>query len=164
VPAVVSAVTVVTARSTGAALNRGSGALRVCEATTPVVDRAISAIKQKSPSRARTATVVISQIMGYATRQGAVTVNPVREVGRIDDRPKKPPRALAACPHGAGARAVAGRRRRAAPCPALGPAGPDPDHARHGLPHRRGAGDRLDRGRLRERVDRCRAWAEMQAW
>ena len=70
------------------------GALRVCEATTPVVDRAISAIKQKSPSRARTAKVVASQIMGYAARQGAVTVNPVREVGRIDDRPKQPPRAL----------------------------------------------------------------------
>jgi len=72
------------------------GALRVCEATTPAIDRAISAIKALSPSRARTAKVVISQIMSYAARQGAVTVNPVREVGRIDSHPKQPPRSLTA--------------------------------------------------------------------
>ena len=70
------------------------GELRMCEASTPVVERVISAIKAKSSSRARTAKVVVSQIMGFAARQGAVTINPVREVGRIDSDPKSPPRAL----------------------------------------------------------------------
>lgn len=70
------------------------GALRVCEVVAPVVDRVISAIKAKSPSRARTAKIVVSQIMGFAARQGAITVNPVREVGRIDSVPKSKPRAL----------------------------------------------------------------------
>ena len=63
---------------------------------TPVVDRAISAIKVKSPGRARTTKVVVTQFMGYAARQGAIAVNPVREVGRIDDRPKHRPRSLTA--------------------------------------------------------------------
>ncbi|WP_211362305.1 hypothetical protein [Pseudonocardia cypriaca] len=36
------------------------GALRIREITTPVVDRALSAIKRKSTSRARTAKIVIS--------------------------------------------------------------------------------------------------------
>ena len=70
------------------------GELRVKEVTTPVVDRALSAIKRKSNGRARTSKVVISGVMRFAARQGAVTVNPVREVARIDSKPKRRPRSL----------------------------------------------------------------------
>lgn len=70
------------------------GSLRVREVTTPLIDRALGKIKASSVSNAKTAKTVISGVMGYAARHGAVTVNPVREVGRIDSAPKKPPRAL----------------------------------------------------------------------
>ncbi|GLY27436.1 site-specific integrase [Kineosporia sp. NBRC 101731] len=72
------------------------GSLTVREVTTPVVDRVLTTIKKKSSSRARTAKIVISGIMKYAARHGAVTVNPVREVGRIDSTPKRRPRAMTA--------------------------------------------------------------------
>jgi integrase len=72
------------------------GRLRVQEVTTPVVDRALSAIAVRSVSGARTSKIVISGAMRYAARQGAVTVNPVREVGRIDSRPRRQPRSLTA--------------------------------------------------------------------
>lgn len=72
------------------------GALRVREVTTPVVDRALAAIKRLSTARARTAKVVISQTMRLAARHGAVVYNPVREVARIDSEPAKPPRSLTA--------------------------------------------------------------------
>jgi integrase len=72
------------------------GSLRLREITTPVVDRALSAIKKKSPSRARTAKIVVSGVMRLAARHGAVTVNPVREVGRIEGAPKRRPKALTA--------------------------------------------------------------------
>ena len=64
--------------------------------TTPVVDRTLDAIKQRSASGARTSKIVISGTMRYAARQGAVAVNPVREVGRIDGPPRRRPRALTA--------------------------------------------------------------------
>jgi integrase len=70
------------------------GALRLREVSTPTVDRALSAVKAKSSSRARTSKIVISGIMRYAARHGAVSVNPVREVGRIDSTARRPPRAL----------------------------------------------------------------------
>ncbi len=70
------------------------GELRVAEVTTPVVDRVLDAIKQRSVSGARTSKIVISGTMRYAARQGAVAVNPVREVGRIDSPPRRQPRAL----------------------------------------------------------------------
>jgi integrase len=72
------------------------GSLRVREITTPVVDRAVSAVKRKSASRARTAKIVASGVMGYAVRHGAVAVNPVREVERIEAPPARQPRALTA--------------------------------------------------------------------
>ena len=74
----------------------GMGALRVREITTPLVDRMLSAIKVKSASRARTAKIIVSGVMRYAARHGAITVNPVREVGRIDSTPVRRPRALTA--------------------------------------------------------------------
>jgi integrase len=72
------------------------GALRVQEVTTPVVDRTLAAIKQRTTAGARTAKVVISQTMRLAARHGAVAYNPVREVARIDSEPARPPRSLTA--------------------------------------------------------------------
>jgi hypothetical protein len=60
------------------------GALRVRELTTPIADRGLKRIQGKSPSRARTAKIVLAGIMRLAARHGAVTHNPVREVGRIE--------------------------------------------------------------------------------
>jgi len=48
------------------------GALRVREVDTPVVDRVLAAIKQKTVSGARTAKNVISGLMRFAARHGAV--------------------------------------------------------------------------------------------
>lgn len=70
------------------------GEMRVREITTPVVDRALSVIKKRSVSRARTSKIVVSGVMRLAARHGAIPYNPVREVGRIDSEPRRPPRAL----------------------------------------------------------------------
>ena len=71
------------------------GEVRLGEATTPLVDKVIGAIKVKvSPATAKSCRSVISGVMGLAVRYGAVTTNPVREVDRIEARPKKEPRAL----------------------------------------------------------------------
>jgi integrase len=72
------------------------GQLRVREVTTPVVDRALTIIMQRSVSGARTSKIVISGTMRYAARHGAVAVNPVREVGRIESQARRQPRALSA--------------------------------------------------------------------
>ena len=72
------------------------GALRVREVDTPVADRVLEAIKQKTVSGARTAKIVISGMMRLAARHGAVTVNPVREVGRIEGTPCHKPKSLTA--------------------------------------------------------------------
>ncbi|GAA3218956.1 site-specific integrase [Pseudonocardia petroleophila] len=72
------------------------GELRIREVTTPAVDRALSVISKRSVSGARTSKIVISGTMRYAARHGAVTVNPVREVGRIESTPRRQPRSLSA--------------------------------------------------------------------
>jgi integrase len=72
------------------------GELRVREITTPVVDRVLAAVKQRTTAGARTAKVVMSQTMRLAARHGAVAYNPVREVARIDSEPANPPRSLTA--------------------------------------------------------------------
>jgi integrase len=72
------------------------GALHVREVDTPAVDRALAAIKDKTVSGARTAKIVISGLMRMAARHGAVTINPVRETGRIEGTPRRKPRALTA--------------------------------------------------------------------
>jgi integrase len=71
-------------------------ALRVREVDTPVVDRVLEAIKSRSVSGARTSKIVISGVMRLAARHGAVTVNPVREVARIESEPRQRPRSLTA--------------------------------------------------------------------
>lgn len=72
------------------------GSLRLGEITTPVVDRVLAVIKKKSAARARTAKAVISGVMKYAVRHGAVPSNPVREIAAIAGTPARRPRALTA--------------------------------------------------------------------
>lgn len=55
----------------------------------PVVDRVLTAIKQKTVSGARTAKIVISGVMRLAARHGAVTINAVREAARIASEPAR---------------------------------------------------------------------------
>ncbi len=71
------------------------GEVRLGEATTPLVDKVIGAIRADvSSATAKSCRSVISGVMGLAVRHGAVTPNPVREVDRIEARPKREPRAL----------------------------------------------------------------------
>ncbi len=71
------------------------GAVRLGEATTPMVDKVIGAIKADvSAATAKSCRSVISGVMGLAVRYGAIVANPVREVERIESKPKRDPRAL----------------------------------------------------------------------
>ena len=71
------------------------GEVRLGEATTPLVDKVIAAIKADvSAATARSCRSVVSGVMGLAVRYGAVIHNPVREVERIEAKPRKAPRAL----------------------------------------------------------------------
>jgi integrase len=71
------------------------GELRIGEATTPRIDRAITEIKTRSGApTARTCRSIMSSVMGLAVRYGAITSNPVRDVDRIEHNAKKLPRAL----------------------------------------------------------------------
>lgn len=71
------------------------GEVRLGEATTPLVDKVIASIKAKvSASTAKSRRSAISGVMGLAVRYGAITANPVREVERIEAKPKREPRAL----------------------------------------------------------------------
>lgn len=71
------------------------GEVRLGEATTPLVDKVIAAIKADvSAATAKSCRSVISGVMGLAVRYGAVMANPVREVERIEAKPKREPRAL----------------------------------------------------------------------
>ena len=71
------------------------GEVRLGEATTPLIDKVISAIKADvSAATAKSCRSVISGVMGLAVRYGAVMANPVREVERIESKPKRVPRAL----------------------------------------------------------------------
>ena len=71
------------------------GEVRLGEATTPLVDKVVGSIKRRiSPATAKSCRSVISGVMGFAVRQGAIASNPVREVERIEAKPKREPRAL----------------------------------------------------------------------
>jgi integrase len=71
------------------------GEVRLGEATTPLVDKVVGAIKADvSAATARSCRSVISGVLGLAVRYGAIPHNPVRDVERIESRPKKAPRAL----------------------------------------------------------------------
>jgi len=61
------------------------GGLRVGEVTTPTLDRVLAQIRREiSPATAKICRTVVSGVMGLAVRHGAVQVNPVREVQRIE--------------------------------------------------------------------------------
>jgi integrase len=71
------------------------GEVRLGEATTPLIDKVIGAIKADvSAATAKSCRSVISGVMGLAVRYGAVMANPVREVDRIESKPRREPRAL----------------------------------------------------------------------
>jgi integrase len=71
------------------------GEVRLGEATTPLVDKVVGAIKSDaSAATAKSCRSVISGVMSLAVRYGAVPTNPVREVERIESRPRREPRAL----------------------------------------------------------------------
>jgi len=71
------------------------GEVRLGEATTPLVDNVISSVKKNvGASTAKSCRSVISGVMGQAVRHGAIIANPVREVERIEAKPKREPRAL----------------------------------------------------------------------
>ena len=69
--------------------------LRLGEVTTPVLDTFIGRLKSEvGPATARTCRSIVSGVMGLAVRYGALMSNPVREVERVEGRPKSEPRAL----------------------------------------------------------------------
>lgn len=71
------------------------GEVRLGEITPPMADRVIGRIKkQVSPATARSCRSVVSGVLALAVRHGAIPSNPVREVERIESRPRKEPRAL----------------------------------------------------------------------
>lgn len=73
------------------------GEVRLGEATAPIVDKVVGRIRVDiSAATARSCRSVISGVLGLAVRQGAIGHNPVREVDRIEGKPKRPPRALTA--------------------------------------------------------------------
>jgi len=69
--------------------------LMLTEVTTPVVDKFIGKMKTDvGAAMARTCRSVVSGVMGLAVRYGAVQINPVREVERIEAQPRRVPRAF----------------------------------------------------------------------
>lgn len=71
------------------------GELRLVELTTPTLDKFIDRQKNETgAATARTCRSILSGVMSLAVRYGALTVNPIREVDRIESPPKKEPRAL----------------------------------------------------------------------
>jgi len=73
------------------------GEVRLGELTTPLVGKVFSKIKSDiSSATAKSCRSVISGVLSLAVRYGAIPVNPVREIERIESKPKRPPRALSA--------------------------------------------------------------------
>ena len=73
------------------------GEVRLGEVSTPLVDKVVTSIKRKvSPATGKSCRSVISGVLGLAVRYGAIAHNPVREIERIESRPKRQPRALTA--------------------------------------------------------------------
>lgn len=70
------------------------GGLRLREVTVMRCDRCLGQIESRNS--ARTARSALSGLLGFATRNGAMTTNPVRDVGRIEVSVRRPPRAMTA--------------------------------------------------------------------
>lgn len=72
----------------------GVGALRLGEATVPVLDAFVDTVRrERGPSSAKLARSILSGLLGVAVRHGAIRSNPVRDVARIPYR-RKASRAL----------------------------------------------------------------------
>ncbi|WP_344422186.1 site-specific integrase [Pseudonocardia ailaonensis] len=71
------------------------GELRLREITVPRLDRVIQTLQlHKGSATAKIARTVISGSLGLAVRHGAISSNPVRDIGRIASAPRRAPRAL----------------------------------------------------------------------
>lgn len=71
------------------------GELRLGEITTPLADKFIDRVaKEVGAPTARSCRSVLSGVLGLAVRYGAIMANPIRDVGRVEGKPKKEPRAL----------------------------------------------------------------------
>ncbi|WP_158294003.1 helix-turn-helix domain-containing protein [Kribbella sp. VKM Ac-2568] len=71
------------------------GEVRLGEATTPLLDKVITAIKDEVGAvSAKTCKSVISGVLSLAVRHGAILANPVRELESLDASPQKAPRSL----------------------------------------------------------------------
>jgi integrase len=70
-------------RSLRTAIRPAAGNLRLREASVSRLDRLLKAIAAKHPSKARGAKTVLRQMFAMAVRHGALTTNPVREVGGL---------------------------------------------------------------------------------
>lgn len=69
--------------------------VRLAEVSTPLVDTVIQSVKKRvGPPTAKSTRTVISGVLSLAVRHGAISTNPVRDVGSIPARPKRRPRAL----------------------------------------------------------------------
>ncbi|SDP17721.1 Phage integrase family protein [Pedococcus dokdonensis] len=69
--------------------------VRLAEISTPLVDSVIQSVKKRvGPPTAKLTRTVISGVLSLAVRNGAISANPVRDVGSIPARPKRRPRAL----------------------------------------------------------------------
>ncbi len=75
------------------AIRPGLGNLRVREATTSRLDKFLKALADR-PSAARGAKVVLEQMLAMAVRHGAMTTNPIRDVGRLPTRRRRRVKAL----------------------------------------------------------------------
>jgi hypothetical protein len=144
------------------------GELRLREVTTARCEAWMQALrKHKGPSTCQKSRSVLSGILGYAARMGAITGNPIRDISPVPSGRKRKPRSMTAAERTAWLewighpcrREAAARRRAGAPADdVVGRAdrrcdrGPRPRRhhapdARHRRPDRRGHGHRLGRGR-----------------
>lgn len=73
----------------------GLGELRLRELTVPRLDRFVQTVRlHKGAPTAKLVRTVVSGVLGLAVRHGAIPTNPVRDIGRVDAPPARPPRAL----------------------------------------------------------------------
>lgn len=71
------------------------GELRLREVTVPRVDAFLAALRRNTGApTAKTSRTVLSGVLALAARHGAISMNPVRETGRIERGRQKTPRAL----------------------------------------------------------------------
>lgn len=77
-------------------IEKALGELRLRECTVSRLHKFLVALSERSSSTAVMCRKVLSGMLGYAVTHKALTVNPVRDVGRIQRKAKKKPKALEA--------------------------------------------------------------------